>query len=147
LSSYPLPPTLQAGACSGGGGGITPVSLSRRYRWSTRDPPHEQLLVRLGAGGVLRCRSSPGVVVMPPSSLSLAHPRSTPRAVAREAGGGWCASLSVLSGRRHHAPVVGSSLSTRNPPREQGLATVVAGAGRLRCPVVIIVFYLAKKDY
>jgi len=69
LSSYPLPPTLQAGACSGGGGGITPVSLSRRYRWSTRDPPHEQLLVRLGAGGVLRCRSSPGVVIMPPSSV------------------------------------------------------------------------------
>jgi hypothetical protein len=29
----------------------TPVPLSRRLRRSTRDPPHEQLLVRLGAGG------------------------------------------------------------------------------------------------
>jgi hypothetical protein len=43
---------------------------------------------------------------LPQSSLSLVHPRSTSRAVAREAGGGWCASLSVLSGRRRHAPVV-----------------------------------------
>jgi hypothetical protein len=74
LSPLPLvvvsPPTLQAGACSGGGGGITPVPLSHCYHWSTRDPPHEQLLVRLGVGGVLHCWSSLGVVVMPPLLLS-----------------------------------------------------------------------------
>jgi hypothetical protein len=29
----------------------TPLSPCRRRRHSTHDPPHEQLLVRLGAGG------------------------------------------------------------------------------------------------
>jgi hypothetical protein len=57
--------------------------------------------MRLGAGGVLHCWSSLGVV--------------------------------------------SSSLSTCNPSCEQGLTTVVVGAGQLHCPVVIIVYYLAKK--
>jgi hypothetical protein len=74
LSPLPLvvipPPTLQSGACSGGGGGITPVPLSCYYHRSTCNPPREQLLVRLGAGGVLCCWSSPDIVVMPLSSLS-----------------------------------------------------------------------------
>jgi hypothetical protein len=74
LSPLPLviipPPTLQAGACSGSGGGITPIPLSHRYRQSTCNPPHEQLLMRLGVGGVLCCWSSPGIIIMPPSSLS-----------------------------------------------------------------------------
>ena len=50
-------------------------------------PPHEQLLVAAVGGAVV-------VVVLRHrlSSLSLSfHPLSTPRAVAREAGGGWCA--------------------------------------------------------
>jgi hypothetical protein len=73
----------------------------RRYRWSTCDPPHKQLLVRLGVGGVLHCQSLLGII--------------------------------------------SSSLSTHNPPCEQGLTMVVVGAGRLRCPIIIIVYYLAKK--
>jgi hypothetical protein len=70
------------------------------------NPPHEQLLVRLGR---VVCRRS--------SSL-LFHPRSTPRAVAREAGGGWCVvpSLSslfpVVSFRFPFPPVVSSSSSS-----------------------------------
>jgi hypothetical protein len=62
-----------------------------------------------------------------PQSSSSVHPRSTPRAVAHEAEGRWCASLSVLSLRCRHL----LSLSTRDPPCEQGLATVGAGAGSL----------------
>ena len=48
--------------------------------------------------------------------------------------------------------VVGSLLSTCNPACEQGLATVVAGAGQLHCPgvvvaVIVLVFRLVtKKD-
>jgi len=81
------------------------VPLSRRRR-STRNPPHKQLLVRLGTGVCFGVGSSPCVVVVP---------------------------------RRCWFVVVGSLLSTCDPPCEQGLATVVAGAGRLRCHVVIIV--------
>jgi hypothetical protein len=36
----------------------TPLSPCRRRHRSTRDPPHEQLLMRLGAGSVHHCRSS-----------------------------------------------------------------------------------------
>ena len=48
--------------------------------------------------------------------------------------------------------VVGSLLSTHSPPCEQGLTTVVAGAGQLHCPgvivaIVVVVFQLVtKKD-
>jgi hypothetical protein len=52
-------------------------------------PTHELLLMRLGVGGVASF-----VVLLPcccrPSSSLPFHPRSTPRAVARGAGGGWC---------------------------------------------------------
>jgi hypothetical protein len=87
-----------------------PVPLGRR-RHSTHHPPHEQLLVRLEAGGVLSVIvvgpwSWSGLVVLYShtfhrtnsgswqwlgvlSSSVPFHPRSTPRAVAREAGGGW----------------------------------------------------------
>ena len=34
--------------------------------------------------------------------------------------------------------VVGSSLSTRDPPCEQGLVTVVVGVGWLRCPIIVV---------
>jgi hypothetical protein len=61
-------------------------------RWSTCDPPHKQLLVRLGVGGVLRHQSSPHVVVVP----IIKHLQSTLRAGARSGGGGWCGSLLVL---------------------------------------------------
>jgi hypothetical protein len=104
-SSSPCPPSsppvvllvsLSPRPPSSGGGGGTPVPLSRRRRPSTRDPPHEQLLVRLGAGGGL-ASSSPrpgssgggGGTPVPPQSSPSFHPRSTPRAVAREAGGEW----------------------------------------------------------
>ena len=101
---------------------------------------------------------------------SSVHLRPTPRAVAREAGGGWCHHVSHGSvwgawvvrwgvelaashchtsttpradaRRRGRAgaivvvtggvPLVPSSLSTHNPPSEQGLITVVVGA-RYRC--------------
>jgi hypothetical protein len=35
--------------------------------------------------------------------------------------------------------IVGSLLSTRDLPCEQGLGTVVAGGGRLGCHVVVVV--------
>ena len=68
--------------------------VSPPHRRSTHQPPHEQLLVRLG-WVVCRCSSPysppPFVVAAAARSSSLSfHPRSTPRAVAREAGGGWC---------------------------------------------------------
>ena len=44
VSLSPRPP-------SSGGGGSTPVPLSHRRRPSTHDPPHEQLLMRLGVSG------------------------------------------------------------------------------------------------
>jgi hypothetical protein len=88
-------------------------------------PTHELLLVRLGVGGVASF-----VVLFPcccrPSSSLPFHPRSTPRAVARGAGGGWC----VI---RHVVLVLVSLGVTRpvapEPPCEQVLAAVGAGAG------------------
>ena len=66
--------------------------VSPPHRCSTHQPPHEQLLMRLG--WVVCWRSSPysppPFVVAAARSLLLFHLRSTPRAVAREAGGGWC---------------------------------------------------------
>jgi len=57
------------------------------YRCSTRDPSHEQLLVRLGVGGVSSVAVIAGVVIPCHSwnhggVLSLSHLRSTPWAVA-----------------------------------------------------------------
>jgi hypothetical protein len=64
-------------------------TIGHRCRRSTRDPPHEQLLVRLGAGSASSVTVVAGTGV-PRSSCScggdiIAHPCSTPRAVAREA--------------------------------------------------------------
>jgi hypothetical protein len=102
---------------AGAGGGVVPVvrrvssTVVRRVlspvirRRSTRDPPHEQLLVRLGRVVHRRMLS---IVVVPgrlsfPHRLSsvvplvvrcrrcrtaLVHPQSTQRAVARQRGGG-----------------------------------------------------------
>jgi hypothetical protein len=68
-------------------------------RRSTRGPPHEQLLMRLGAGGasssVVHC-CRPQSFVIPRSfvvcrlrlRMALVHPQSTRRAVARQRGGG-----------------------------------------------------------
>jgi hypothetical protein len=64
-----------------------------RCRQSTHDPPHEQLLMRLGAGGVLRHQSSPCVIIIP----VIEHPQSTLRAGACNGGGRWCALSLVLS--------------------------------------------------
>jgi hypothetical protein len=104
------------------------------HHCSTHNPPHEQLLMRLGTGGVLSCVLSllllpihccppsllsscrchsilvvvPSLVfpslllsccfsaivipllLCPPLPPSLFHPKSTPRAVACEAGHRWC---------------------------------------------------------
>jgi hypothetical protein len=111
------------------------------HRRSTRNPPHEQWLVRLGR--VARC-----TVRGAPSS----HPRSTPRAVAREAGGGWC--VGCIHRRSHPCSTpravareagaggvlsvisIGGGGVTRpvapEPPCEQALAAVGAGAGVCR---------------
>jgi hypothetical protein len=67
------------------------VVIAMRWRCSTRDPPHEQLLVGLEVGGL----SFVGLCwrwrlwVRRSSLFSSFHPRSTPRAVARGAEGGW----------------------------------------------------------
>jgi hypothetical protein len=88
----------------------------------TRHPPYEQLLVGVGVGAVVLgvCCSSPLL-----ASLSF-HPRPTPRAVAREAGGGWCGVVrrrppSLPAARRRHGH------STRDPPHEQLLVGLGAG--------------------
>jgi hypothetical protein len=101
---------------------------------STRDPPHEQLLVRLGVGDVASF-----VVVLPcccclSSSLPF-HPRSTPRAVARGAGGRWCVARRVVLvlGSLVAVPVVpigGGGVTwpvAPEPPCEQVLAGMGGG--------------------
>ena len=92
------------------GGGSVVIPLHHRHqRWPTHHPPPEQLLRGLEAGGVLL--GSLGVVGrcwhcwhhrrppfpfpprLPPRLPfpSLFHRPTTPRAVAHEAGGVWCA--------------------------------------------------------
>jgi hypothetical protein len=84
---------LAALAVVGMGVGIGIACLRRHH--STRDPPHEQLLMRLGAGGVsslfVRC---PLLVVVRPSFVTR-HPFVSPylsalRAVARSSKGRDC---------------------------------------------------------
>jgi hypothetical protein len=109
-------------------------------RHSTHDPPHEQLLVGLGAGGVSFgcppcCRRRPpfppSLVVLLTISQACSTPPSTLRAVARSSGG-WCGSL--------HRPLTLASPSpcclcgrhsTHVPPHKQWL--VGLGAGVTRC--------------
>jgi hypothetical protein len=96
LSSFHPRSTPRAVARGAGGGWyVVVVVIPLRWRWrrSTHDPPHEQLLVGLEVGGVsfvaLRwCWRS--LVRRPTLALASFHPRSTPRAVAHGAGGGWC---------------------------------------------------------
>jgi hypothetical protein len=85
------------------------------HHQSTHDPPHEQLLVRLGVGGVLHHRSSPCVVVIP----VIKHLQSTLRAEACNGGGGWCASSSVLS-PCHCCPLSSWSLLPPTCPASRG---------------------------
>jgi hypothetical protein len=100
--------TLRARAGSGGGRvlGCRLIHLVfmrvALYSSCTHDPPYEQLLV--GMGWV---------------PLSSFHPRSIPRAVAREAGMGGAAVASSSAG------------CTRNPPYEQLLVRLEASAGSI----------------
>ena len=69
-------------------------TIGHRCRRSTCDSPHKQLFMRLGAGGALSVTVLAGTGV-PWSSCScggdiIAHPCSTPRAVARGAAMGHC---------------------------------------------------------
>jgi len=123
---------------------------------STHDPPHEQLLMRLGVGGVVSF-----VLLLPccchPLSLLPFHPQSTPRAVARGAGGGWC----VI---HHVVLVLGSSvmvsimavrgggvmqLVAPKPPCKQLLIGMVVGgmsslgAGVIVMPLLLLMWPLA----
>jgi hypothetical protein len=112
-----------------------------------RFDPVLQITLRAGAR-----RRGVGAVVSPPPSLSLVSssslalllPVSTPRAVARSGGWGCCVLLVVPV--MVPAPVVPrrpslSAVSTRDPPCEQWLAGLGAGAGSLlvvgvlMCPV------------
>ena len=120
-------------------------------------PPHEQLLVAAVGGAVVvvvlgsssSCPRRPLIliVVLPSSSCSPRrrpgsstlsfHPRSTPRAVAREAGGGWCVIHSGLPWCRRRlssfslptAPRWCCCLSSSShlPPHEQLLVRLGAG--------------------
>jgi hypothetical protein len=123
-SFHPMRVAREAGA----GGGVVPVvrrpvvhrvSSPVIRRRSTRGPPHEQLLVRLGR--VVHRRLS-SIVVVPgrlsfPRRLSfvvpsvvcrrrcrtaLVHPQSTRRAVARQRGGG-CSVVRRHRPRRRHS--------------------------------------------
>ena len=101
---------------------------------STHSPPNKQLLVRLGVGGVASF-----VVLLPrwccPSSSLPFHPRSTPRAVARGAGGGWCVVRHVvlvlgLSVVVPVVPIGGGGVTwpvAPEPPCEQVLAAMGGG--------------------
>jgi hypothetical protein len=123
---------------------------SRRHHRSTCDSSHEQLLMRLGVGGVSlvavvssRYRRSL-LSALFPRCLSPLLPVSTPQAVAHCGGWGtssssWVArpsscphlsSLSLSLSRPHPYPV--PVLAPPNPPCEQLLTAEVGGAGS--CP-------------
>jgi hypothetical protein len=101
---------------------------------STRDPPHEQLLVRLGVGGVSFVASSSPLSAFSRRSLSLPSPCSTPHPsceqwlAAEEWGSRWWLGVGRFT---LVSPIVGGdvAVSTRDPPREQWLAGLGAGAG------------------
>jgi hypothetical protein len=151
--SWPLAPAIppassrsqQGGGCwviPGSCWGSSPSSLDRRI---TRDPPHEQLLMGLGAGGVRvlgRAEVGAGAVVVvlsfvrSPLSCWLwcctrrarwgrwgavaSSTRTTLRASARSSGGRVLVFGILLS--------LPSVVRTRKPPYEQLLVDVVAGA-------------------
>jgi hypothetical protein len=74
-SLLPLPPiSFDVAGYAGGldaGGVVGLVIQSSAVRCSTRDPPHEQLLVRLGADGVSSVALVALVAGCPPSLLQL----------------------------------------------------------------------------
>jgi hypothetical protein len=102
---------------------VVVIALRWRWRHSTCDPPHEQLLIGLGAGGVSFVAVRGGGGYCP--ALALFHPRSTPPAVARRAGGGWCVIRALLP--LFFLPAIFRP-STRDPPHEQVLVRLGAGA-------------------
>ena len=86
------------------------VLVASCHRHSTCDPPHEQLLARLGAGGVFRRHCPPPhPVSRGPQQWWWRHPLPPCH----------CSPLSSSA-----LVIVGSSLSTSDPPCEQGLAMV-----------------------
>jgi hypothetical protein len=125
---------------------------SHHHHCSTHDPPHEQLLVRLGVGGVSlitvisSCYRQLSLSALFPCCLSPLLPVSTLQAVAHCGGWGtssssWVAqpssclcllslTLSLSLSRPHPYPI--PVLAPPNPPCEQLLTVEVGGAGS--CP-------------
>jgi hypothetical protein len=110
---HPPPPTLQADACSSGVVvRLTVVVVHCQH--SSCNPPLEQLLEGMDSGGVSSAVvvESPPIHPHPPCKQTLAAaewwcssrlssaflPQSTPRAVARGHGFGWCHPRSLSKG-------------------------------------------------
>ena len=99
---------------------IQKMSVSWAWCWCCRPPSRRPLL------------SSPSLAVPPLIIVPLSSSSSSPSLSS------FIVPLLIVvplsqSSLRSSPVVVGSLLSTRNPPCEQGLATVVAGAGQFRC--------------
>jgi hypothetical protein len=111
--------TPRAVAREAGAGGVSFVALSPLHCAPCVIPPaiHPTSSGPWGWGWVV-CHLWP--LLGPALSLSLFHPWSTPRAVAREAGGGWCVVVALC--RRYRC-------STSVPPHKQLLARLGAGGG------------------
>jgi hypothetical protein len=109
------------------------VALRWRYPRSTRDPPHKQLLVRLGAGSVLfvvLCLSLSPLPAFPRRPLSSPFPCSTPRPPCEQGlaavVGGVAPPLCSLGSPSPRCPRC-SRHSTRVPPHKQLLMGLGAG--------------------
>jgi hypothetical protein len=91
---------------------------------STRDPPCKQWHAGLGAGAGMSFVAWCSFMAPTLPSLSSVHPRSTPQAVARGAGGRWCLP-SFLSA---HLSLIDSPASCLDG---EGAFAVVVGHGPL----------------
>jgi hypothetical protein len=92
---------------------------------STHDPPCEQWLTGLGAGAGMSFVAWHSFMAPTLPSLSSVHPRSTPQAVARGAGGGWCLPLFLSA----HLSLIDSLASRLDG---EGAFAMVVGHGPLR---------------
>lgn len=122
----PVPPceqllaAVRRGCCGGRCSCLTAPLVPVRLR--PRRPPPVVILPSLSSSH--RCRPS-----CPPLPSSSLHPQSTPRAVAHEAGGGWC----VVPSSSSAGPV------TPFPPCEQVLAAADGGAVLVAVVIVVVV--------
>jgi hypothetical protein len=137
LSSPPIHPTSWGSQLRHSGGGVSPIPLGR-HRHSTHHPPHEQLLVRLEAGGVLFVGAAVVVVVVGVLSswqllVAAAHRpghrhSSPPRAVspARRVALALavCPHVGVAPHHHHCTPI-----APPIPPHEQRLVRLEAAGG------------------